>query len=199
MRFAGFAALLAVVLLAVLSACTSYTVRQVRVLTPEAYPARAVVGDVELAADVLDTERKWRSVFDTAPAFERGYEAVNLVVFNRSAAAVTVDPADAVCQTAQADVAPADPEGVAEAVLRSTTGRFLAGGVLAAGSSSSANDQIRSDFVNKLFPGRVRAGATAAGFVYCPNPSPVLGLGLRVVSAGLDEDVDLALPRPPAR
>lgn len=162
--------------------CTSYTARQVQIMSPDSYPARAEVGEVSIGADKLDTQQKWERVFDTAPAYDRGYDAINVVVFNSSDEAVTVDPGDAVCHTAAADIQPADPVSVAEAVLRSTAGRFLAGGILAAGSSSSANAQIRSDFVNKLFPGRVRPGATAAGFIYCPNASPVTGLGLSVQS-----------------
>ena len=149
-RTAAFAAVAAI---AVLAGCTSYSARQVRIMSPDQYPARAEVGDISIGAIMLDTAELWRQQFDTAPAFERGYEAINIVVFNDSGEAVTVDPNDAMCQTAQADIAPADPAGVAESVLRSTTGRFIAGGILAAGSSSSANEQIRSDFVNKVFPG----------------------------------------------
>ena len=144
-----------------------------------------------IGADKLDTELKWEQAFDTAPAYERGYDVINVVVFNESSDPVTVDPQFAVCETPQADISPADPISVAESVLRSTTGRFLAGGILAAGSSSSANEQIRSDFVNKLFPGRVRAGATAAGFIYCPNAAPVIGLNLRVQETAGDTDVSL--------
>lgn len=186
---------IAVVVVAFGISCTSYTSRQVRILSPDQYPARAEVGEVTIGADVLNTETKWRNVFDTAPAFDRGYEAINVVVFNQSDEAVTVDPEQAMCQTAQADIAPADPIGVAESVLRNTAGRLVAGGILSAGSSSSANEQIRSDFVNKLFPGRVRAGGTAAGFVYCANASPVIGLSLRVQADSGDTDVDLRFPQ----
>lgn len=189
------AAFVAVAAIAILGGCTSYSARQVRIMSPDQYPARAEVGDISIGAIMLDTEELWRQQFDTAPAFERGYEAVNIVVFNDSDEAVTVDPNDAMCQTAQADIAPADPAGVAESVLRSTTGRFIAGGILAAGSSSSANEQIRSDFVNKVFPGRVRAGGTASGFVYCANASPVTGVSLRVQTRSGDSDVDLVFPR----
>lgn len=191
-RAAVFAAVAAI---AALGGCTSYSARQVRIMSPDQYPARAEVGDISVGAIMLDTEELWRQQFDTAPAFERGYEAINIVVFNDSDEAVTVDPNDAMCQTAQADIAPADPAGVAESVLRSTTGRFIAGGILAAGSSSSANEQIRSDFVNKVFPGRVRAGGTASGFVYCANASPVTGVSLRVQTGSGDSDVDLVFPR----
>ena len=75
------------------------------------------------SGSVLNTEWKWRSVFDTAPAYDRGYDAVNLVLFNGSTDPVTLD--QALCQTAQADIAPADPLGVAEAVMRNTAGRFI--------------------------------------------------------------------------
>lgn len=183
----------AAALAAVCVGCTSYTARQIQIRSPEDYRARATVGQVTLAADKLDTHAKWDAVFDTAPAYERGYDAINVVVFNDSPDAVTVDPQYAVCQTAQADISPADPVAVAESVLRNTAGRFVAGGILSAGSSSSANEQIRSDFVNKALPGRVRAGGASTGFVYCPNAAPVVGLNLRVTDTRGDTDVSLDL------
>ena len=113
-------------------------------MAPEAYRAQATVGAVTIGANKLDTEQRWRAAFDTAPAYDRGYDAINVAIFNESDEAVTVDPQYAVCQTAQSDVPPADPAAVAEAVLRSTTGRFLAGGILSAGSSMSPIPRARA-------------------------------------------------------
>ena len=132
------------------SACASYAVRTVPILPPDIYQFQEAVGDVVLIADLYDTTARYQSVFDTAPSYERGYLGINVLVFNNSSSGVTIDPANVTClATSGTEHSPIAAEQVAEQVLRSTTGRFLAGGVIAAGSSRGANDRIRADFANK--------------------------------------------------
>ena len=83
------------------------------------------VGDIVLIADLCDSEEKYQSVFDTAPSYERGYLPINVIVFNNSAEGVTVNPAYISCLATTGTPHALVP---AEDVLRSTVGRFAAGG-----------------------------------------------------------------------
>lgn len=63
---------------------------------------------------------------------------------------------------------------VAEQVLRSTTGRYFAFGVIGAGSGKGANDRIRADFAAKALKARdLRPGGRAQGFLFFANALPL--------------------------
>jgi hypothetical protein len=178
-------------------ACASYAARSVPILQPTAYDHQQAQNGVIVAADVYGTAQKYRRVFDTAPSYERGYLGINVVVFNDSTQAVLIDPANAMCVKADGTEAPPIPATqVAEQVLRSTTGRYFAGGVLAAGSSKGANDRIRADFAAKALTLReVPPGGRNQGFVFCPNETPLTSLAVRGLKHGPDSlAMIIALP-----
>ena len=188
----------AVVAVCGLCACASYSSRTVPILAPTSYPNQAAVGDVVLVADLYDTREKYQSVFDTAPSYERGFLPINVIVFNNSASAVTVNPAYISCMaTTGTPHAPVPAEDVAEEVLRSTVGRFVAGGIFAGGSSQGANNEIRADFANKRLEISqfVPAGSRGQGFVFCPIEQPLRALSLRVDGvADVAREVELSFP-----
>ena len=190
-------AVVVAVAVAVIS-CTSYSSRVVPIRAPASYQHRVVLDDVVLAADLYDTQEKYQSVFDTAPSYERGYLPINVIVFNDSDDGVTVDPAYVSClSTTGASHAPVPADAVAEEVLRSTVGRFVAGGIFAGGSSQGTNAEIRADFVNKglAIHQFVPAGNRGQGFVFCPNEEPLRAVAIRV--DGLDDEqqeVELKFP-----
>lgn len=181
-----------------LCACASYSSRTVPILAPASYANQAAIGDAVLVADLYDTQRKYESVFDTAPSYERGFLPINVIVFNNSASAVTVNPAYISCMaTTGTPHAPVPAEEVAEEVLRSTVGRFAAGGIFAGSSSQGANNEIRADFANKRFEISqfVPANSRAQGFVFCPNEEPLHALSLRVDGvADAAQEVELPFP-----
>ena len=154
-----------------------------------------------LIADLYDSQEKYQRVFDTAPSYERGYLPINVIVFNNSAEGVTVNPAYISClATTGTPHALVPAEDVAEDVLRSTVGRFAAGGIFAGSSSQGANNEIRADFVNKRLENNqfVSAGNRGQGFVFCPNEEPLRALALRVDGIA-DDAQEVELPFPATR
>ena len=182
-------------------ACASYSARTVPILAPTSYQHQITVGDVVLIADLYDSQEKYQSVFDTAPSYERGYLPINVIVFNNSAEGVTVNPAYISCLATTGTPHALVPAGdVAEDVLRSTVGRFAAGGIFAGSSSQGANNEIRADFVNKRLENNqfVPAGNRGQGFVFCPNEEPLRALALRVDGIA-DDAQEVELPFPATR
>ena len=193
-----------------LIACASYSARTVPILAPGSYSYQQPVddaGDIVIAADLYDTETKYQSVFDTAPSYERGYLGINVLVFNDSDAGVLIDPANVTCLAVSGTVhQPISAEQVAEQVLRSTTGRTVAGvatlgvlGGLAGTSSSGANHRIRTDFANKGLQRReFPAGARGQGFVFCPNEEPLRALAIQGIALA-DQEAAVEIEFPPTR
>ncbi|OFV93923.1 MAG: hypothetical protein A3G76_00685 [Acidobacteria bacterium RIFCSPLOWO2_12_FULL_65_11] len=186
-------------LLLLLSACASYAVRTVPINVPTAYPNKSIVGELTFVADVYGTAAKYRSVFDTIPSYERGYLGVNLIFFNDSGNTVSVDPSAITCTTRSGTIIDHVPATqVAEQVLRSTTGRYFAGGVIAAGSSKGANDRIRGDFAAKALKARdLPPGSRSQGFVFFSNVEPLQTLtirGIRNAGDGTSIAVDISMP-----
>jgi hypothetical protein len=133
--------------------------------------AQAVSGRRSVVADVYTTESKYKAVFDTIPSFGRGYLLIDMIIFNDSSDTVNVTVSGFSVRTRSgAILLPIAAEQVAEQVLRSTTGGYFAGGVLAAGSSKGANDRIRADFAAKgLKDLAIPPGGRNQGFLFFAN------------------------------
>lgn len=127
---------------------------------------------------------------------------IDLLFFNDAAQAVLIDPAAVTVTTTSGIVLqPIPATQVGEQVLRSTTGRYFLGGVLAAGSSKGANDRIRADFAAKgLAAHRVAPGGRSQGFVFFANTEPLRTLtvrGVRTDEGETLEPVEIAMPDVP--
>ena len=155
--------------------CASYNAKSVAVHKSGSYPHKSTVSEVTIVADVYGTEKKYKSVFDTCPSYERGYIGINLIFFNNSKYRYMLDVDNITCVTNTGDILSVIPASqVAEQLLRSTTGRYFMGGFIAAGSSKGANDKIRADYRNKeLHNQNIPAGTRKQGFVFFTNEEQI--------------------------
>ena len=151
--------------------CASYSAKPVVVGDVKQYEYHAEQSGVTVVADPYDTDRKYKSVFNTKPSYQRGYLGVNIIVGNNSDKPLTLDAAGVWAVSATGEVVrPVPARQVGEQLLRSTTGRYFLGGVIAAGSSKGANDKIRMDFENKeLKSATIYAGQVTHGFLFFPT------------------------------
>lgn len=180
-----------------MAACASYTARTVPINQPNAYAHQQSVAGLTVVADVYGTEPKYKSVFDTVPSYERGYLPINVIVYNDSPEPVSIAVGSITVTTRSGSILqPIPAEQVAEQVLRSTTGRYFAGGVLAAGSSKGANDRIRADFAAKgLKDQTIPPGGRSQGFLFFANTEPFQTLTARGLRHGNElRVVEIGMP-----
>ena len=174
--------------------CASYAAKTVPINQPQAYPHKQTVENVTIVADVYTTEAKYKSVFDTIPSFERGYLPINVIIYNDSPDTLQVTVGGMSVTTRSGVILqPISAEQVAEQVLRSTTGRYFAGGVLAAGSSKGANDRIRADFAAKgLKDHAIPPGGRSQGFLFFANTEQFQVLTVRGLLG--QQAIEIAMP-----
>jgi len=154
--------------------CASYTVHQVPIQPIEQYSITAQIdSDLDVALEIYDNARKYKTVFDTKPSYERGYLAISFFFFNRGDNTFDLDPTGIVALGDDGTVyQPIPAAQVAEQLLRSTTGRYFAGGLIAAGSSKGANEKIRMDFQSKeLKAHKIFGHAKTQGILFFPGES----------------------------
>jgi hypothetical protein len=78
-----------------------YRIKQVEVRPIEAYPARAEIGDVTIAADPYISDEKSFSAFDIKNLNSRGYYPVHVIIRNSSSNFLTIKTRNVVLITSE--------------------------------------------------------------------------------------------------
>jgi hypothetical protein len=155
-----------------------YTLKTVKILPMESYPARATVGTITIAADPYYTDEKSYSAFDVKNLNSRGYFPVHVIIQNKSPDFLIVRTRNIVLITNSGERLYTTPVSILlDDVFKAGSVDKLSENATGKSSKKSRVGSPHTDFANKDLTNRlIDPGKVTDGFLFFTNPDPKLNI-----------------------